>query len=371
MAQVFFLSTPKVRQVIGQTFLTQNTDAHVYASTTRELRAFARVFRRKSEEREAVSLDGHHHQSARQRLAANNRRKRRGDEEFSRLRDHQREVIRDMGDFASGEVRTRDGDARSRWIFHFSSFFARSFFLRFGWNARADIRPRCRDVSSQRRRDKRDINFPIAIVSRRSRVDNRAFALSAGAFAADSRSIASMLTSLSLSSFSLKQLMGLLKPTDKNWQPQDFLPDPESEEFLDNIKEIQKRAEGVSDDLMVVLVGDMITEEALPTYMNMLNTLDETKDITGADGTPWAQWTRKWTAEENRHGDLMNKYMWMTGKCNMKPIETTIQNLIGSGMNPQTDNNPYLGFVYTSFQERATKISHGTHRKNGVGGWRR
>ena len=168
-----------------------------------------------------------------------------------------------------------------------------------------------------------------------------------------------MLTPLSLSSFSLKQLMGLLKPTDKNWQPQDFLPDPESEEFLDNIKEIQKRAEGVSDDLMVVLVGDMITEEALPTYMNMLNTLDETKDNTGADGTPWAQWTRKWTAEENRHGDLMNKYMWMTGKCNMKPIETTIQNLIGSGMNPQTDNNPYLGFVYTSFQERATKISHG------------
>ena len=79
----FFLSTPKVRQVIIQTFLTQNTDAHVYASTTRELRAFARVFRRKSEEREAVSLDGHHHQSARQRLAANNRRKRRGDEEIS------------------------------------------------------------------------------------------------------------------------------------------------------------------------------------------------------------------------------------------------------------------------------------------------
>ena len=153
--------------------------------------------------------------------------------------------------------------------------------------------------------------------------------------------------------------MGLLKDTNKNWQPQDFLPDPESEQFLDEIKEIQERSKGISDDLMVVLVGDLITEEALPTYMNMLNTLEETKDTTGADGTPWAQWTRKWSAEENRHGDLMNKYMWMTGKCNMKPIETTIQNLIGSGMNPKTDNNPYLGFVYTSFQERATKVSHG------------
>ena len=28
-------------------------------------------------------------------------------------------------------------------------------------------------------------------------------------------------------------------------------------------------------------------------------------------------------------------------------------------MDPKTDNDPYLGFVYTSFQERATKVSHG------------
>jgi acyl-[acyl-carrier-protein] desaturase len=42
--------------------------------------------------------------------------------------------------------------------------------------------------------------------------------------------------------------------------------------------------------------------------------------------------------------------MRLTGKVDMKPVETTIQNLIGSGMNPKTENNPYLGFVYTSFQ---------------------
>jgi hypothetical protein len=41
---------------------------------------------------------------------------------------------------------------------------------------------------------------------------------------------------------------------------------------------------------------------------------------------------------------------------NMKSIEVTIQNLIGSGMDPKTENNPYLGFCYTSFQERATKV---------------
>jgi hypothetical protein len=34
----------------------------------------------------------------------------------------------------------------------------------------------------------------------------------------------------------------------------------------------------------------------------------------------------------------------------MRQIELTIQNLIGSGMDPKTENNPYLGFIYTSFQ---------------------
>jgi acyl-[acyl-carrier-protein] desaturase len=143
------------------------------------------------------------------------------------------------------------------------------------------------------------------------------------------------------------------------------------------VRDLQKRAAHIPDEHLLVLVGDMITEEALPTYMNMLNTLDGTRDETGASDTPWAVWTRKWTAEENRHGDAMNKcerravwaqgcaltpagrYLWLTGRVNMRAVEVTIQNLIGSGMDPKTENNPYLGFVYTSFQERATKVAHG------------
>lgn len=110
----------------------------------------------------------------------------------------------------------------------------------------------------------------------------------------------------------------------------------------------------------------MITEEALPTYMAMLNTLDGVRDDTGASPTPWGQWTRQWVAEENRHGDLMNKYCWLTGRVNMRAVEVTIQNLIGSGMDPKTENNPYLGFVYTSFQERATKVSHGNTARQAI-----
>lgn len=163
----------------------------------------------------------------------------------------------------------------------------------------------------------------------------------------------------SLENWADENILVYLKPVEKCWQPQDFLPDPASEGFYDQVKELRERAKEIPDDYFVVLVGDMITEEALPTYQTMLNTLDGVRDETGASPTSWAVWTRAWTAEENRHGDLLNKYLYLSGRVDMKAIEKTIQYLIGSGMDPRTENNPYLGFIYTSFQERATFVSHG------------
>ncbi|GMH13055.1 hypothetical protein Nepgr_014896 [Nepenthes gracilis] len=163
----------------------------------------------------------------------------------------------------------------------------------------------------------------------------------------------------SLEAWAEQNLLVLLKPVETSWQPQDFLPDPASEGFHEQVKELRERTKEIPDDYFVVLVGDMITEEALPTYQTMLNTLDGVRDETGASLTAWAIWTRAWTAEENRHGDLLNKYLYLSGRVDMKQIEKTIQYLIGSGMDPGTENNPYLGYIYTSFQERATFISHG------------
>lgn len=163
----------------------------------------------------------------------------------------------------------------------------------------------------------------------------------------------------SLEGWAEQNLLTLLKPVEKSWQPQDFLPDPASDGFHDQVKELRERTKELPDDYLVVLVGDMITEEALPTYQSMINTLDGVRDETGASPTSWAIWTRAWTAEENRHGDLLNKYLYLSGRVDMRAIEKTIQYLIGSGMDPRTENSPYLGYIYTSFQERATFISHG------------
>lgn len=152
----------------------------------------------------------------------------------------------------------------------------------------------------------------------------------------------------SMENWAEENLLTLLKPVESCWQPQDFLPEPESDGFYEQVKELRERARELPDDFFVVLVGDMITEEALPTYQTMLNTLDGgIRDETGASLTPWAIWTRAWTAEENRHGDLLNKYLYLSGRVDMKHVEKTIQYLIGSGM--VRSLNYLSGFIFFSW----------------------
>lgn len=161
----------------------------------------------------------------------------------------------------------------------------------------------------------------------------------------------------SMQDFVRENIGSLLIPVEESWQPTDLLPDLSAENWLDDVNAFREQSRGIADDLLVVLVGDMVTEEALPSYQTWLNGLDGI-DGRGANDNPWGAWSRGWTAEENRHGDLLNRYLYLTGRVDMRAIETTIHHLINSGFDPQTGADPYLGFVYTSFQERATKLSH-------------
>lgn len=138
----------------------------------------------------------------------------------------------------------------------------------------------------------------------------------------------------SLEGWASGALLPLLKPVETCWQPSDFLPDSSrpTDEFEEEVRALRARTAQLPDEYFVVLVGDMITEEALPTYQTMINTLDGVRDETGASSSPWAVWTRWWTAEENRHGDLLGKYLYLSGRVDMKMIEKTVQYLIGSGM---------------------------------------
>ncbi|MGB5382837.1 MAG: acyl-ACP desaturase [Lutimonas sp.] len=146
-----------------------------------------------------------------------------------------------------------------------------------------------------------------------------------------------------------------LKPIEENWQPSDYLPDTTSDHFMEEMREIQGQCKEMSHDLFAVLIGDTITEEALPTYESWLMGLE---GLDQYNHSGWTKWVRAWTAEENRHGDVLNKYLYLSGRVNMREMEVTTQHLINDGFDIQTGGDPYRNFVYTSFQEMATNVSH-------------
>ena len=137
----------------------------------------------------------------------------------------------------------------------------------------------------------------------------------------------------SLEGWAEENMLPMLKPVEDSWQPQDFLPQFSSEGFSEDLNELRKRALEIPDEFYVCLVGNMIAEEALPTYSAYLNSLDGVGDESGGAGMKsWARWSRGWSAEENRHGDLLNKYLYLCGRVDMRQIEKTIHYLIASGM---------------------------------------
>uniref|UniRef100_A0A0E0EIY7 Acyl-[acyl-carrier-protein] desaturase n=1 Tax=Oryza meridionalis TaxID=40149 RepID=A0A0E0EIY7_9ORYZ len=162
-------------------------------------------------------------------------------------------------------------------------------------------------------------------------------------------------------------VLPLLKPAEEAWQPADLVPDAAAlgaDGFHAACVELRGRAAGVPDAHLVCLVGNMVTEEALPTYQSMANRFESARDVTGADATAWARWIRGWSAEENRHGDVLNRYMYLSGRLDMRQVERTVHRLIGSGMAMHAPASPYHGFIYVAFQERATAISHGNTARN-------
>ncbi|MCB0466125.1 MAG: acyl-ACP desaturase, partial [Aequorivita sp.] len=139
-----------------------------------------------------------------------------------------------------------------------------------------------------------------------------------------------------------------LIPVDEIWQPTDLLPNFQKENYMDEVTQIREEAKELGYDFWIVLVGDMVTEEALPTYESWLMDM-EGVDQHGRNG--WSKWIRHWTGEENRHGDALNKYLYLSGRVNMKEVEKTTQHLINDGFEVGTGRDPYRNFIYTSFQE--------------------
>ena len=58
-------------------------------------------------------------------------------------------------------------------------------------------------------------------------------------------------------------LTDYLIPPEKIWQPSDFLPNPQSNSFMNEVEEIRALSKELGDDFWISLVGEQSTDQNL------------------------------------------------------------------------------------------------------------
>ena len=98
------------------------------------------------------------------------------------------------------------------------------------------------------------------------------------------------------------------------------------------------------------LVLNVLTEDALPFYTAGLHVRF------GGTGV-WWDWTRRWTAEEMRHGLALHDYLAVTRAVDLVDLERRRLAAVAGGEVP-TSPTVQDAFVYLALQELATRLAH-------------
>ena len=149
----------------------------------------------------------------------------------------------------------------------------------------------------------------------------------------------------------------LLNP-DKAWQPSDLLPSFEKPDWIEDVVKLRTMAAGLSKGLVVATAGNGITEEGAPLYARALERIPTFSEPSGKGLNGFGRWGLGWDSEENRHKIVFDRWMWLSGRVDMKAYDTTVHHFIANGFGGRIGQSVYNALIFTSHQEPATKISH-------------
>jgi acyl-[acyl-carrier-protein] desaturase len=135
------------------------------------------------------------------------------------------------------------------------------------------------------------------------------------------------------------------------WFPVDLIGPREDEDPDRHRSDMARRASGIPDHARAALALNTLTEEGLPHFHRLLATHL-------GDDSHWRSWNNLWTAEEDRHGQVLHDYVRDTRLFNERKFEEMQFEYLKAGFHPEWDMDPYRVFAYTTVQERATQHSH-------------
>jgi acyl-[acyl-carrier-protein] desaturase len=135
------------------------------------------------------------------------------------------------------------------------------------------------------------------------------------------------------------------------WFPSELLAPPPDTDPDHHLRELRKRAEGITLPARVAVALNLLTEEGLPHFHRLLA-------VYLGDDSFWRSWNNLWTAEEDRHGQVLHDYARDTRLLQQRKLEEMQFEYLRAGFHPEWDRDPYRVFAYTTVQERATQFSH-------------
>lgn len=149
----------------------------------------------------------------------------------------------------------------------------------------------------------------------------------------------------------VQELMEVHERKRELWFPSDFLG-PEGDTDPDaHLVALRTRAAGIPDHARAALALNLLTEEGLPHFHRLIA-------VYLGDDSFWRGWNNLWTAEEDRHGQVLHDYARDTRILQQRKLEEMQFEYMKAGFHPDWDRDPYRVFVYTTLQERATQQSH-------------
>jgi acyl-[acyl-carrier-protein] desaturase len=149
----------------------------------------------------------------------------------------------------------------------------------------------------------------------------------------------------------VRELMEIHERKRELWYPSDLVG-PAPDECPDtHIAKLRAQASGIPDHARAALALNLLTEEGLPHFHRLLA-------VYLGDDSFWRLWNNLWTAEEDRHGQVLHDYARDTQLLNQRKLEEMQFEYLRAGFHPEWDRDPYRVFAYTTVQERATQFSH-------------
>lgn len=134
------------------------------------------------------------------------------------------------------------------------------------------------------------------------------------------------------------------------WLPHEFVPYEVGRNF---VKEPwQDTDSDLPEVAQIALEMNLLTEDNLPYYHLAI------WDGFGRHDS-WAEWVRRWTAEEGRHAIVLRDYLVVTRGIDPAQLERERMDMVQRGFYPSfAELGPMDGVAYASVQELATRISH-------------